>query len=82
MRGSDLPRILARRSTAAPTIAQRKPLYFSSTREDGQGDLYVSRLTKDGWSEPMNLGLNINSASLGEGVAVRGRGRPRSAGLL
>lgn len=49
-----------------PTIRQGKRLYFSSSREDGQGDIYVSRRGKDGWSVPQNLGPNINSSSVEE----------------
>ena len=39
-------------------------LYFSSNREDGQGgtDIWVSSLDEEGnWSEPENMGPNVNS---------------------
>jgi len=38
-------------------------LYFYSDRPGGYGgfDIYVSKKTDDGWSEPQNLGLQINS---------------------
>lgn len=52
-----------------PTITQGKRLYFSSLREGG-GDLYVSRLTKDGWSTPQNLGPNVNSSATEESASV------------
>lgn len=45
---------------SCPTIANGKRLYFSSDREDAAYDLYVTRLGRDGWSEPENLGPNIN----------------------
>lgn len=51
-----------------PTLTQGKRLYFSSNR-GGLGDLYVSRLTKDGWSQPRNLGPNINSAAFDESAS-------------
>lgn len=53
-----------------PTMTQGKRLYFSSARDDGQGDLYVSRLGKNGWSVPQNLGTNINSASVEESASI------------
>jgi Tol biopolymer transport system component len=45
---------------ACPTIANGHRLYFSSDREDPAYDIYVTRLGQDGWSEPENLGPNIN----------------------
>ena len=51
-----------------PTITHGKRLYFSSTRS-GAGDLFVSRLGKDGWSTPENLGPNINSPAVEEAAS-------------
>ena len=47
-------------NNSCPTIANGKRLYFSSDRDDPAYDLYVTRLGPDGWSEPENLGDNIN----------------------
>ena len=47
---------------ACPTIANGHRLYFSSDREDPAYDMYVSRRGPNGWSEPENLGPNINTA--------------------
>ena len=45
---------------ACPTLANGNRLYFSSDRDDSAYDLYVSKLGPDGWSDPVNLGPNIN----------------------
>src|SRR5256885_4336728 len=45
---------------ACATIATGRRLYFSSDREDAAYDLYVTRLGPNGWSDPVNLGPNIN----------------------
>ena len=45
---------------ACPTIANGHRLYFSSDRDDPAYDLYVSRLGAGGWSDPVNLGSDIN----------------------
>ena len=48
-----------------PSIsADGRTLYFSSNRKGGYGgyDIWKSRLTDKGWSEPENLGPNINTA--------------------
>ena len=42
------------------TIANGHRLYFSSDREDPAYDIYVTKLGPNGWSEPHNLGPNIN----------------------
>ena len=47
---------------ACPTLANGNRLYFSSDRDDPAYDLYVSKLGPDGWSDPVNLGPNINRA--------------------
>jgi Tol biopolymer transport system component len=46
---------------ACPTLVGGHRLYFSSNREDPAFDIYVSKLGPDGWSEPENLGPNINT---------------------
>ena len=45
---------------ACPTLANGNRLYFSSDRDDAAYDLYVSKLGPKGWSNPVNLGANIN----------------------
>ena len=45
-----------------PTLARGHRLYFSRSQGGpGTGDLFVSRLGPKGWSEPANLGPNINA---------------------
>ncbi|MEM9819698.1 MAG: OmpA family protein [Bacteroidota bacterium] len=51
-------------SSCHPTLsADGKKLYFSSDREGGLGgmDLWVVERMADGWSEPINLGAEINT---------------------
>jgi Tol biopolymer transport system component len=43
------------------TIDNGHRLYFSSDRDDPAYDIYVSKLGPKGWSEPENLGPNINT---------------------
>jgi hypothetical protein len=62
------PSINSESDDAKPSIsADGLTLYFGSTRPGGHGgyDLWVSTrtTTKDGWSEPVNLGPTINSSS-------------------
>ena len=45
---------------ACPTIATGNRLYFSSDRTDPGYDIYVTKHGPNGWSEPANLGPNIN----------------------
>ena len=45
---------------ACATIATGNRIYFSSDRDDPAYDIYVTKLGTDGWSEPQNLGPNIN----------------------
>ena len=45
---------------ACPTLANGNRLYFSSDRDDTAYDLYVSKLGPKGWSDPVNLGPDIN----------------------
>ena len=54
---------------SCPTIASGHRLYFTSFRDGGGGDLYVSRLGKDGWSAPERLGPNINTENMQEETA-------------
>ena len=52
-------------SFAQPTLsADGQTLFFVSNMEGGYGetDIYMSERTQSGWSEPVNLGGNINSA--------------------
>ena len=52
-------------SFAQPTLsADGQTLIFASNMDGGLGetDLYMSRRTQSGWSEPVNLGAKINSA--------------------
>src|SRR4029453_17497455 len=43
------------------TIANGHRIYFSSDRDDPSYDIYVTKRGPDGWSEPQNLGPNINT---------------------
>jgi hypothetical protein len=45
---------------ACPTIATGNRLYFSSDRTDPGYDIYVTKHGPNGWSQPANLGPNIN----------------------
>jgi hypothetical protein len=44
--------------------ADGQEMFFGSTRPGGYGatDLWVSRMTPDGWGEPVNLGPQVNTA--------------------
>lgn len=44
-----------------PTPVRGKRLFFVSKRTEPNGDIYVTRLTKDGWQQPTHLGPNVNS---------------------
>lgn len=49
-------------SEACPTLGPGNRLYFVSTRDDEDaGDILVSKRGPNGWSEPQNLGANINT---------------------
>jgi hypothetical protein len=56
---------------SCPTITQGHRLYFTrSTGSPGTGDLLVSKLGPNGWSNPTNLGPAINtSGNVEEGVS-------------
>lgn len=56
---------------SCPTITQGHRLYFTrSTGAPGTGDLYVSKLGPNGWSNPTSLGTVINTtANVEEGVS-------------
>lgn len=45
---------------SCPTIARGNRLYFTSTRGE-PGDLFVSKLGPNGWSDPERLGPNVNN---------------------
>lgn len=52
-------------STCHPTLTQDgRKMYFSSNRPGGFGgmDLYVTEFVNDKWSEPRNLGENVNTS--------------------
>lgn len=44
-----------------PTLVHSGRLYFSSSRHDPAGDIYVSKLGPKGWSTPERLGSAINT---------------------
>ena len=46
-----------------PTPATGKRLFFVSRRDDPNGDIYVTRLHKDGYDVPTRFGPNVNSNS-------------------
>lgn len=45
---------------SCPTLTRGKRMFFSSTRGE-PGDIFVTRLGPDGWSEPERLGANVNN---------------------
>lgn len=50
---------------SCPTISRSgNSLYFLSNRDDAAGDIVVSKHGPKGWSNPVNLGPNINMAGL------------------
>lgn len=52
-------------STAYPTLsADQQTIYFASDKPGGQGgmDIYVCQKIGDAWSQPMNLGPEVNTA--------------------
>ena len=49
---------------ACPTLGPGNRLYFLSSRDDPAGDIVVSKLGPNGWSTPVNLGPNINTAGM------------------
>ncbi|MFP6613665.1 MAG: hypothetical protein VB835_15240 [Pirellulales bacterium] len=57
--------------------ADGEALYLYSNREGGAGgfDLYVSRRTEGGWSDPENLGSNVNSPAHEYDPAIASDGR-------
>jgi Tol biopolymer transport system component len=46
---------------ACPTFGPGNRIYFSSDRDDPAYDIYVSKRGPNGWSQPENLGPNINT---------------------
>jgi WD40-like Beta Propeller Repeat len=61
----------------SPTSGRR--LFFVSTRAGGCGDsdIYVTRRTRHGWTEPRNLGCSVNSAAAEAGPVHLRHGRAR-----
>lgn len=51
---------------ACPTIATGNRLFFHSTKDEPQGDIYVSRRHPTGWTEPERLPADVNSGQLDE----------------
>lgn len=67
------PKVNDRKHDAQPSMSSDgRTLYFSSTRSGGYGenDIYVTHLTKNGWSTPQNLGGVINTPGREEGVFI------------
>jgi len=68
--------------------ADGKFLYFVSNREGGKGgkDIWASKKQKDGrWSQPINLGSQINTSGNDESPFIHADGKPlylRSNGSL
>jgi len=68
---------------ACATIANGHRLYFSSDKDDPAYDIYVTRLGPKGWSEPENLGPNINEPGwLDEAAAFYEDGEGRDVMLF
>jgi WD40-like Beta Propeller Repeat len=61
----------------SPTGGRR--FFFVSTRAGGCGDsdIYVTRRTRHGWTEPRNLGCTVNSAAAEAGPVYLRHGRTR-----
>lgn len=55
---------------ACGTLARGKRLYFTSSRDDPAGDLYVTRYGPKGWTTPERLGPNVNNDGTMEEVAA------------
>jgi outer membrane protein OmpA-like peptidoglycan-associated protein len=67
------PKVNHKSHDAQPSMSSDgRSLYFSSTRSGGYGenDIYVTYLTKSGWSIPQNLGGIINTPGREEGVFI------------
>ena len=54
-------RVNSSKNEACATIANGHRIYFSSDRDDPSYDIYVTKRGPKGWSEPQNLGSNINT---------------------
>ncbi|TAH27727.1 MAG: hypothetical protein EAZ07_00600 [Cytophagales bacterium] len=50
--------------------ANGKRLFFYSSDENGSTDLFYSDFNGNEWSQPINMGKNINSTSLESGCAI------------
>lgn len=61
----------------AMLAADGKTLFFCSTRDGGQGnsDIYVSELTPEGWTKPINLGPTINTSETDGGPYLAADGK-------
>lgn len=53
-----------------PTLVHGGRLYFSSSRHDPAGDLYVSKLGPKGWGAPQRLGSAVNTSGALEEAAT------------
>ncbi len=53
-----------------PTLLHGKRMIFTSSRDDFQGDLYLTRLGPKGWSAPERFGPNINQPGIQDEVAA------------
>jgi len=62
---------------AAYIATDGKTLYFTSNGYPGQGDgdLFITRKTETGWTEPQNMGYPINSQCKEMGFYVQGDGK-------
>jgi hypothetical protein len=57
------PHINSDKQEAYPSLSGKGNLYFSSNREGGKGgwDIYMSKLVKDHYTNPLNIGSPINT---------------------
>jgi Tol biopolymer transport system component len=53
-----------------PTLIHGKQMIFTSTRDDSQGDLYLTRIGPKGWAEPARFDSNINEPGIQDEVAA------------
>jgi WD40-like Beta Propeller Repeat len=62
-----------------PSPTSGRHLFFVSTRAGGCGeaDLYLTRPTRHGWTQPRNLGCTVNSAAAEAGPVYLEQGRTR-----
>jgi Tol biopolymer transport system component len=55
---------------SCPTLLPGKRMIFTSFRDDPAGDLYETRLGKDGWTGPRRFGPNINQPGIQDEAAT------------